>query len=53
MLYIGAWAAQDLTLSVSETVKFGEWGFDNSGAPTLNFGNWSAGGGWQFDTALS
>ena len=50
---VGAWAADDLTLDVSETVAFGAWGFDNSGAPTLNFGNWAGGGGWQFDTALS
>ena len=53
MLYIGAWAAQDLTLSVSETVMFGGWGFDNSAAPTLNFSNWSSGGGWVFATPLS
>ena len=52
-LALSAQAASDLTLNPSETVSFGEWGFDNSGAPTLNFGNWSAGGGWQFDTALS
>ena len=48
-----AQAAEDLTLNVSETVAFGDWGFDNSGAPTLNVSDWSAGGGWQFDTALS
>ena len=53
LLSVGAWAADDLTLNPSETVSFGEWGFDNSGAPTLVFGNWAAGGGWQFDTALS
>lgn len=47
------WAADDLTLNASETVAFSDWGFDNSGAPTLNFGNWSAGGGWQFSTPLS
>ena len=52
-LALSAQAAEDLTLNPSETVSFGEWGFDNSGAPTLNFGNWAAGGGWQFDTALS
>ncbi len=46
-------AASDLTLNASETVAFSDWGFDNSGAPTLVFGNWSAGGGWQFETALS
>ena len=44
---------EDLTLKVSDAVGFGDWGFDNSGAPTLNFGNWSAGGGWQFATPLS
>ena len=53
MLTLGVQAASDLTLNASETVAFGEWGFDNSGAPTLNFGNWAGGGGWQFDTALS
>ena len=53
VLSVGAWAADDLTLNASETVTFGEWGFDNSGAPTLVFGNWAAGGGWQFETALS
>ena len=53
LLSVGAWAADDLTLNVSETVSFGEWGFDNSGAPTLVFGNWAAGGGWQFATPLS
>lgn len=52
-LALGAQAAEDITLNPSETVAFGDWGFDNSGAPTLNFGNWSAGGGWQFETALS
>ena len=52
-LTLGTQAASDLTLNASETVAFGDWGFDNSGAPTLNFSNWSAGGGWQFDTALS
>jgi hypothetical protein len=45
-------AAEDLTLNVSETVAFGDWGFDNSAAPTLNLSNW-AGGGWKFSTALS
>ena len=49
----GAQAAEDITLNPSETVAFGDWGFDNSAAPTLNFSNWSAGGGWQFETALS
>ena len=48
-----AQAASDLTLNPAETVSFGDWGFDNSGAPTLVFGNWAAGGGWQFDTPLS
>ena len=52
-LALSAQAAEDLTLNPSETVAFGDWGFDNSGAPTLNFGNWAAGGGWQFDTPLS
>ena len=53
MLTLGVQAASDLTLNPAETVAFGDWGFDNSGAPTLNFGNWAGGGGWQFDTALS
>ena len=53
LLSVGAWAADDLTLNVSETVAFGEWGFDNSEAPTLNFSNWGGGGGWQFATPLS
>ncbi len=48
-----AQAAEDMNLNVSETVAFGEWGFDNSEAPALNVSNWSAGGGWQFDTPLS
>ena len=52
-LALSAQAASDLTLNPAETVSFGEWGFDNSGAPTLVFGNWAGGGGWQFDTALS
>ena len=52
-LSLGAQAAEDITLNPSETVAFGDWGFDNSGAPTLVFSNWSAGGGWQFETALS
>ena len=52
-LALGAQAAEDMSLNVSETVAFGDWGFDNSAAPTLNFSNWSAGGGWQFETALS
>lgn len=52
-LPLGAQAAEDITLNPSETVAFGDWGFDNSAAPTLNFSNWSAGGGWQFETALS
>ena len=52
-LSLGAQAAEDLTLNVTETVAFGDWGFDNSADPTLNFSNWSAGGGWQFETALS
>ena len=53
LLSVGAWAAEDLTLNPAETVAFGDWGFDNSGAPTLNFDNWAAGGGWQFATPLS
>ena len=53
LLSVGTWAAEDLTLNPSETVSFGEWGFDNSEAPTLNFSNWAGGGGWQFETALS
>ena len=52
-LALGAQAASDLTLNPAETVAFGDWGFDKSGAPTLVFGNWAGGGGWQFDTALS
>jgi len=52
-LALGAQAASDLTLNPAETVSFGDWGFDNSAAPTLVFGNWAGGGGWQFDTALS
>ena len=52
-LSLGAQAAEDITLNPSETVAFGDWGFDNSAAPTLNFSNWSAGGGWKFSTALS
>lgn len=52
-LALAAQAAEDITLNPSETVAFGDWGFDNSAAPTLNFSNWSAGGGWQFETALS
>ena len=52
-LTLGAQAASDLTLNVSETVAFGEWGFTSEAAPTLNFSNWSAGGGWQFEAALS
>ena len=52
-LALSAQAASDLTLNPAETVSFGEWGFDNSAAPTLVFGNWAGGGGWQFDTALS
>ncbi len=51
-LALGAQAASDLTLNASETVAFGDWGFNNSAAPTLNFSNWSAGGGWQFEAAL-
>ncbi len=50
---LGAEAAEDLTLNASETVAFSDWGFSSEAAPTLNFGNWSAGGGWQFETALS
>ena len=53
LLSVGAWATNNLTLDVSETVAFGEWGFDNSEAPTINLGNWAAGGGWVFDTPLS
>ena len=52
-LALSAQAASDLTLNVSETVAFGDWGFTSEAAPTLNFSNWSAGGGWQFETALS
>ena len=52
-LTLGAQAAEDLILNASETVAFGDWGFTGEAAPTLNFGNWSAGGGWQFETALS
>ena len=52
-LALSAQAASDLTLNPSETVAFGDWGFDKSGAPTLNFGNWAGGGGWQFSTPLS
>ena len=44
-LALGAQAAEDLTLNASETVAFGDWGFDNSAAPTLNVSNWAAGGG--------
>ena len=53
LLSLGTWAAEDLPLNPSETVAFGDWGFDNSGTPTLNFGNWAGGGGWQFATPLS
>ena len=53
VLSVGAWATNNLTLDVSETVAFGEWGFDNSEAPTINLGNWAAGGGWVFATPLS
>ena len=52
-LSLGAQAAEDITLNPSETVAFGDWGFDNSAAPTLNFSNWSAGGGWMFFHCLS
>ena len=52
-LALSAQAAEDLTLNPAETVAFGDWGFNNSGAPTLNFSNWAGGGGWQFDTPLS
>ena len=52
-LTLGAQAASDLPLNASETVSFGEWGFSNENAPTLVFGNWAGGGGWQFETALS
>ena len=52
-LALSAQAAEDLTLNPSETVAFGSFGFDNSGAPTLNFENWADGGGWQFATPLS
>ena len=48
-----AQAAEDLTLNVSETVPFGDWGFDNSAPPTLNLSNWAAGGGWKFSVVLS
>ena len=53
MLTLGVQAASDLTLNPSETVAFGDYGFDNSAAPTLTFTNWAAGGGWQFATPLS
>ncbi len=53
LLSVGARAADDLTLNVSETVAFGDWGFSKENAPTLNFGNFAAGGGWQFATPLS
>ena len=53
LLSVGAWAADDLTLNVSETVAFGDWGFDNSEAPALKVTNWGGGGGWQFATPLS
>ncbi len=53
MLSVGAWAVDDLTLNVAQTVAFGDWGFSNEAAPTINLGNWASGGGWQFDTALS
>ena len=53
MLSLGAWAAQDLALDVAQTVAFGDWGFSNEAAPTINLGNWAAGGGWQFAPALS
>jgi len=53
MLSLGAWAVNDLRLNVAETVAFGDWGFNNSAAPTINVSNWSDGGGWQFDSALS
>ena len=52
-LSLGAQAAEDLTLNVSETVAFGDWGFDNSAPPTLNLSNWAAGGGWKFSAVLS
>ena len=52
-LSLAAQAAEDMTLNASETVAFGDWVFDNSAAPTLNFSNWAAGGGWQFATPLS
>ena len=53
VLSVGAWAADDLTLNASETVAFGDWGFDNSEAPALKVTNWTDGGGWQFATPLS
>ena len=53
MLSLGAWAVNDLRLNVAESVAFGDWGFNNSAAPTINVSNWSDGGGWQFATALS
>ena len=52
-LALSAQAASDLSLNPAETVAFGDWGFSNEAAPTLNFSNWSAGGGWQFATPLS
>ena len=38
VLSVGAWATNNLTLDVSETVAFGEWGFDNSEAADIGFG---------------
>lgn len=33
-----------MSLNVSETVAFGDWGFDNSAALTLNLSNWAGTG---------
>ena len=52
LLSVGAWATDDLTLNVSETVAFGEWGFSKSDN-TVTINDWADGGGWVFDTALS
>ena len=53
LLALGTQAATDLTLNVSETAGFGDWGFNNEAAPTVKVGNWSAGGGWTFTEGLS
>ena len=53
LLALGTQAADDMTLNVSETVGFGDWGFSNEAAPTIKLSNWSSGGGWVFATPLS